>query len=155
MVTKVDGLEHGWSQVDALLRPLVDAFQLEMDTHLRNMHANGIEAIGEYREQETRQLMREYSMQRAKLIDDFRVHFSGFDLSEGATFDRFNAEVRLALTLTLTLTLTLPLTLTVASSVTITPILIYPLSYPYSPQPLLLTLPLPLPLTPPHPYPYP
>ena len=94
MIAKVDNLQKGWVEVERLLYPMIDSFENTMHTHINILQANCIEGIGEYRENETRALNREFNKERRALIGSFREHFTSFDLGESEIFERFNYELK-------------------------------------------------------------
>jgi hypothetical protein len=78
------------------LNTLINDFKNEIFNLLGAMKVQCLTTIGEYEQTECAQLQHEFSEERKLLIASFRKHFTEYDLSEAAIFDRFNMEVRMA-----------------------------------------------------------
>jgi glucan-binding YG repeat protein len=94
MCGRLASAEMGWKELKVRLQALLDNFRNEAFTLLGAMKVQCIEAVNVYDQTESIALSREYRSERAALIAAFRKHFTEYDLSEAAIFERFNVEVR-------------------------------------------------------------
>ena len=94
MCSEIDAVRTGWNELEKRLVELLMDFKNEAFTLLGSMKLQCVEAVGVYHQHESNCLSSdEYRAERIKLIATFRHHFTQYDLSEAAIFDRFNKEV--------------------------------------------------------------